>query len=92
MKKGKLLSLLLIPALLLTGCKEDGEFVEVKKQITNKYSEQVQEYNLLLDKYKLVTKYYFVLDYSKEYEVNRQTYHEYEIGDYYTMTEYVFRS
>lgn len=91
MKKSKLLSLLLIPALLLTGC-EEREKVEVKKEITNKYSEQVQEYNWFFDKFELVTNYYFVLDFEKEYEVDRKTYHEYEIGDYYTITEYVVRS
>lgn len=88
--KNKILSLLLIPVLLFTGCEEPvNQGMEVKKEITNKYSEQVQEYNFFLDKYKFVTNYYFVLDYEQEYEVDRQTYHEYEIGDYYTIIEYV---
>lgn len=90
MKKSKLLSLLLIPVLLLTGCEQqETQVVEVKKEITNKYSEQVQEYNFFLGKYKFVTNYYFVLDYDIEHKVDRQTYHEYEIGDYYTITQIV---
>lgn len=88
--KNKILSLLLIPVLLFTGCEEpEKQVVEIKKEITNKYSEQVQEYNFFLDKYKFVTNYYFVLDYEQEYKVDRQTYHEYEIGDYYTITKIV---
>ena len=84
----KIKKLFMAVAILLCSSCSEREMVEVEKEITNKYSEQVQEYNWFFEKYELVTNYYFVLDEEKEVEVDRQTYYQYEIGDMYTITEY----
>lgn len=82
---------LAVAILLCSSCSGSSsvEYVEVQKEITYKYYEQVQEYNWFLDKYKLVTNYYFVLDEDLEAQVERQTYYQYEVGDMYTILERV---
>ena len=77
MKTIKVLSLLLIPALLLTGC---------KTEITHKYFKQVDKLNVFLGDLQTITTYYFILDNEQVWNVDRKTYYEYEIGDYYVYT------
>ena len=77
MKKNNIL-LILILLLLCSCCKQ----VEKEYLITNKFTD-LQKGN---------TNYYFVLDDYEHYsyEVNRNDYYKYKIGDYYTIIDYEY--
>lgn len=86
MKKSKLLSLLLIPALLLTGCEEvKTDYLVIDKIITQEYDRSHSTW------FKTVYEnaYYLILEDYGAYRVYIEQYYKYEIGDYYTVVQYI---
>lgn len=83
--------LILFPMLLIGSCFfGGGEKVETKYLITNKRAEQVYDNsksNIFKTVYK--TEYYLVLKGYGTEMVSFSEYCEYEIGDYYTIVEYI---
>lgn len=90
MKKYILVIFIFISLIFLCSCEENnGHYEECEIKVVNKETATESKYNWFLDKYKIYTAYYIVLENGEVIECDVEEYMQYQIGDTYTVKVWV---
>ena len=92
MKKIINLIVLLVCLFCLLGCDNceiKGHYEYIEVEVVDKTTATESRYNFFLDKYKIYTAYYLVLENGEVIECDIEKYSKYKIGDTYTISQYV---